>query len=64
MRGNAIPIDRIFAEHFVELGWTHEETLIDSIVARRMFSYRVNPATNHKDNRIKTENLLILRKES
>jgi hypothetical protein len=62
MRGCAIPIDRIFAEHFVSLGWTHETTLIDTIVSRRMFSYRVNPATNHKDNRTKTENLVILRK--
>jgi len=62
MRGRAIPIDRIFAEHFVSLGWAHEGTLTDTIVSRRMFSYRVNPATNHKDNRIKTENLVILRR--
>jgi hypothetical protein len=62
MRGRAVPIDRIFAEHFVELGWTHEVTLVDTIVSRRMFSYRVNPATNTKDKRTPVENLVILRK--
>jgi len=62
MRGRPIPIDRIFAEHFVELGWIHEATLIDTIVARRMFSYRVNPSTNLKDRRTPVENLVILRK--
>lgn len=63
IRGRPVPIDRIFAEHFIELGWVHEATLIDTIVARRMFSYRVNPATNVKDKRIPVENLVILRKE-
>jgi len=64
MRGHAVPIDRIFAEHFVDLGWMHETTLVDTIVARRMFSYRVNPATNHKDDRTKTENMVILRRKN
>jgi len=63
MRGRPVPIDRIFAEHFVELGWTHEATLVDTIVSRRMFSYRVNPATNLKDRRTPVENLVILRRE-
>jgi len=63
MRGRAIPIDRIFAEHFSELGWTHEATLVDTIVSRRMFSYRVNPATKVKDNRTAVENLVVLRRE-
>ncbi|KPV63401.1 MAG: hypothetical protein AOA66_0877 [Candidatus Bathyarchaeota archaeon BA2] len=62
MRGRPVPIDRIFAEHFVELGWVHEGTLIDTIVARRMFSYRINPATKLKDRRTPVENLVILRK--
>jgi hypothetical protein len=62
MRGRAIPIDRIFAEHFSELGWIHEATLSDTIVSRRMFSYRVNPATKVKDARTPVENLVILRK--
>jgi len=62
MRGHAVPIDHIFAEHFIELGWIHEITLVDTIVARRMFSYRVNPATKLNDKRILVENLVILRK--
>lgn len=62
MRGRPVPLDRIFAEHFIELGWVHEATLIDTIVARRMFSYRINPATNRKDKRTKTESLVILKR--
>ena len=62
MRGRPIPIDQIFAEHFSSLGWTYEETLIDKIVARRLFSYKVNPATNIIDNRTPTENLVILKR--
>jgi len=60
--GRPVPIHRIFAEHFTALGWVHEATLIDTIVARRMFSYRVNPATNRKDRRTPVENLVILRR--
>lgn len=63
LRGRPVPIDRIFAEHFVNLGWIHEATLIDTIVSRRMFSYRVNPATKIKDRRTQVENLVILRRE-
>jgi hypothetical protein len=63
MRGRPIPLDRIFAEHFAELGWVHEATLIDTIVSRRMFSYGVNPATNLKDRRTPVENLVILRRK-
>jgi len=62
IRGRPVPIHRIFAEHFAELGWVHEVTLRDTIVARRMFSYRVNPATNRKDRRTPVENLVILRR--
>jgi len=62
LRGRSIPIDRILAEHFVEMGWTHEVTLVDTIVARRMFSYRVNPATKKSDSRTLTENLVVLRR--
>jgi hypothetical protein len=62
MRGQPVPIDQIFAEHFSSLGWTHEATLMDKIVARRLFSYKVNPATNIVDNRTPTENLVILKK--
>jgi hypothetical protein len=62
MRGRPIPIDQIFAEHLSSLGWVWEETLVDRIVARRMFSYRVNPATGIADRRTATENLVMLRK--
>lgn len=63
MRGRPIPIDQIFAEHFSSLGWAWEATLVDRIVARRMFSYKVNPATGIVDRRTATENLVILRRE-
>jgi hypothetical protein len=55
-----IPIDRIFTEHFEALGWTHELTLVDSIVARAMFFYKLNPATGQKDRRMSTEHLVVL----
>ncbi|MBS7649749.1 MAG: hypothetical protein QXN62_07830 [Candidatus Bathyarchaeia archaeon] len=64
MRGQSIPIDRIFAEHFTTLDWIHEVTLVDTIVARRMFSYHVNPATNREDRRTSVENLVILRRNA
>jgi phage shock protein PspC (stress-responsive transcriptional regulator) len=63
MRGRSVPIDRIFAEHFTALGWTHEVTLRDTIVSRQMFSYRFNPATGIKDKRTKMENLVILKRK-
>lgn len=60
IRTKPIPIDRIFMEHFTKIGWKHEATLIDKIVARAMFYYEKNPATGQKDNRMKTEHMLIL----
>lgn len=63
MRGRQVPIDHIFVEHFTALDWIHEVTLRDTIVSRRMFSYRFNPATGVKDKRTKMENLVILRKK-
>lgn len=60
IRAKPIPIDRIFAEHFVALGWQHELTLIDTIVARTMFFYSVNPATGLQDRRMSTEHLVVL----
>jgi len=60
IRGRPVPIDRIFTEHFVNLGWTHEATLKDAIVARQMFLYKNNPATGLKDERMRTENLVVL----
>lgn len=55
-----IPIDRIFTEHFQALGWKHEITLVDKIVARAMFYYKFNPATGQKDRRMSTEHLVVL----
>ena len=62
MRGKPVPIDRILAEHFLSIGWKHEATLVDKIVARRMFSYRINPATNIEDDRTSSEYLVVLRR--
>jgi hypothetical protein len=62
MRGKPVPIDRIFAEHFSVLGWEHVVTLVDTIKARRMFRYTVNPASKLVDARTPTEHLVILRK--
>ena len=62
LRGSSIPIDKILAEQFLEIGWIHEATLIDKIPSRRMFSYSANPATGIKDRRTPTENLVILKR--
>jgi hypothetical protein len=55
-----IPIDRIFTEHFESLGWNHDVTLVDTIVSRAMFFYKLNPATGVKDSRMSTEQLVVL----
>ncbi len=60
IRTKPIPIDRIFMEHFEALGWKHEVTLIDTIVARAMFFYDKNPATQAQDRRMSTEHLVVL----
>jgi hypothetical protein len=62
VRSIRIPIDRIFAEHFTKLGWLHETTLIDLIPSRVMFRSSKNPATGLKDDRIRTERLVILKR--
>lgn len=62
-RGHTIPIDKIFIEHLTQFGWSHEATLMDTIVSRRLFSYRVNPATGIKDARTPVENLVILKRD-
>jgi hypothetical protein len=49
-------------EHFTELGWKHEVTLVDTIAAHAMFSYKVNPATGLKDTRMAKEHLVILKR--
>jgi len=60
IRTRPVPIDRIFMEHFQELGWEHEATLIDTIVSRAMFFYERNPATQSSDKRMTTEHLVVL----
>jgi len=60
IRTKPIPIDRIFIEHFEAIGWTHEVTLVDNIVSRTMFFYKLNPATGQKDRRMSTEHLVVL----
>jgi hypothetical protein len=57
-----VPIDTIIKEHLEYLGWSHEATLIDTIVARRLFKADVNPATGLEDKRTPTEHLLIMRR--
>ncbi|MCS7263517.1 MAG: site-specific DNA-methyltransferase [Armatimonadetes bacterium] len=63
IRARPIPIDQIFAEHFVNLGWEHEATLVDTIVARTLFRAHVNPATGLSDRRMPTEHLVILKRK-
>lgn len=57
-----VPIDKIVAEHLSALGWIHELTLIDKIGSHVMFQAKTNPATGLKDERMKTEHLVILKR--
>jgi DNA modification methylase len=57
-----VPLDEIFKEHFESLGWSHEVTLIDTIVSRRLAKVEINPATGLEDERTPTEHLLIMRR--
>lgn len=61
-RGHSIPLDTIIIEHLKNYGWEHEKTFVDKIVSRRLFSYKINPASKMKDNRTNVENLVVLRK--
>ncbi len=63
VRTTPIPIDDIIIEHLREFGWKHEVTFIDKIVSRVMFESNVNPASGEKDSRIKTEHLVVLKKD-
>ncbi|MCX8063778.1 MAG: hypothetical protein N3G21_01235 [Candidatus Hydrogenedentes bacterium] len=63
VRTISIPIDDILVEHLEHLGWKHEITYIDKIVARVMFESKINPASGEKDDRIKTEHLVVLKKD-
>jgi len=62
IRTKPVPIDRIFSEHLTALGWHHEITLVDTIIARVMFTAAANPATGLKDQRMMREHLVVLRR--
>lgn len=62
IRTASIPLDEIIIEHLREFGWKHVITYVDKIVSRVMFESRVNPASGIKDSRIKTENLVVLKR--
>jgi len=62
IRGMRVPIDTIIKEHLEHLGWRHEATLVDTIVARRIFKTEKNPATGLEDERTPTEHLLMMRR--
>jgi len=63
IRTTSIPIDEIIIEQMKELGWVHEITFVDKIVSRVMFESSINPASGMEDSRIKTEHLVILKKD-
>jgi hypothetical protein len=63
IRNTSIPIDDIIIEHLKEFGWRHEVTFVDKIVSRVMFESDINPASGEKDSRIKTENLVVLKRD-
>jgi hypothetical protein len=63
IRGQNIPLPEIFREHFEGLGWKHETTLVDTIVARRLFHYGANPATGISDNRMSREHMVIMTRQ-
>lgn len=60
IRGIRVPIAKIITEHLSDFGWKHKLTYIDRIVARVMFQTGVNPASGLKDERMRTEHLVVL----
>ncbi len=63
IRTTSIPLDDKIVEHLCHLGWEHELTFVDKIVARVMFQSKVNPASGMEDSRIKTEHLVVLKRK-
>ncbi|MGB9827610.1 MAG: DNA methyltransferase [Thermosphaera sp.] len=61
IRNIRVQIDEILREHLESLGWEHVETLIDTIVSRRLFKVQKNPATGLKDERTPSEHLLVMK---
>ncbi|MEM1668510.1 MAG: hypothetical protein QXM53_07630 [Thermofilaceae archaeon] len=62
VRATRIPIDEVLREHLEFLGFKYVETLIDRIVARRLFKTNVNLATGLEDERTPTEHLLVMKR--
>jgi hypothetical protein len=58
-----IPIDEIIIQHLSNFGWKHEITFVDKIVSRVMFESKFNPASKREDSRIKTEHLIVLKRQ-
>ncbi len=64
LHGISIPLNEIFVEHFMQgSAWTHEGTLRDHIVGKTLFKTAVNPATGRPDERISTEQLVMLKRK-
>ncbi len=63
IRTTPIPLDNIILEHLENVGWKHEITYIDKIISRVLFRSKINPASKNKDERIKTEHLIVLRRK-
>ncbi len=63
IRITAIPIDDIIVEHLQTLGWQHEVTFVDTIVGRSMFQAKINPASGFADSRMKTEHLVVMKRQ-
>ncbi len=63
IRTTPIPIDDIIVEHLQTLGWYHEVTFIDTIVGRSMFQSKINPASGFADSRMKTEHLIVMKRQ-
>lgn len=64
VRTMPIPIDEIITEHLTHYGWKHTVTFVDRIVGRVMPETGINPASGMEDSRIKTEHLVVLRRNA
>jgi DNA modification methylase len=62
IREMKIPIDEILVEHFQNSGWYHEKTYNDKIVSRSMFKSKFNPASGLVDERMESEQLIVLKR--
>lgn len=63
LRGNPVPLDRIFVEHFtIQEDWQHVATYNDQIVAKTLFKTQNNPASGLADIRMSTEQLVVLQR--